>query len=158
MADLPVLVILRGMMNAHKRSKGISRIDQPEKRTHGFFVRLQRRGKIYSGFFADKTHGGQPQALAAAQKHYQKLLRKHRPLTRQLRAQIRRRKGSSGIVGVQRVIVRRPGYQQAYWKATWSPQPYVVRTMMFSTRKYGARWAKALAIRVRKAELRSMAA
>ena len=56
--------------------KGISRIDQPEKHNHGFYVRLTRAGKTHSAFFADKSHGGREKALAAAQKHYQGMLLK----------------------------------------------------------------------------------
>jgi hypothetical protein len=67
--------------------KGISRIDQPEKRTHGYFVRLARAGKTHSAFFPDKTHGGQEQALAAAQEHYQKLLAKFGPVGKSLNRQ-----------------------------------------------------------------------
>lgn len=59
---------------------GISRIDQPEKRTFGFFVRLMRKGRIYNAFFADKSSGGKRRALAAARNHYQKLLRRHGPV------------------------------------------------------------------------------
>jgi len=64
--------------------KGISRIDQPGKRTHGFFVRLARQGKTHSAFFGDKSHGGRENALAAAQQHYEKLLAKFGPAERTL--------------------------------------------------------------------------
>ena len=56
--------------------KGISRIDQPEKHNHGFFVRLARQGKTHSAFFADKSEGGRQKALAAARQHYEMLLAK----------------------------------------------------------------------------------
>ena len=64
---------------------GISRIDQPEKRTFGFFVRLMRKGKIHNAFFADKSHGGKRHALEAARLHYQKLVRRHGPIVRRRR-------------------------------------------------------------------------
>jgi hypothetical protein len=48
-------------MNTPSSTPGICRIDQPEKYNHGFFVRLQRNGKIHSTFFSDKNHGGQAQ-------------------------------------------------------------------------------------------------
>src|ERR1039457_946957 len=99
-------------MNRPSRTPGISRIDQPEKHNHGFFVRVQRRGKIHSAFFTDFKYGGRAQALAAAQRHHRKLLRKLGPTkskSRQWWAELPRRKGSSGIVGVQRVVMRRRG-------------------------------------------------
>lgn len=63
-------------MRAPNAMKGISRIDQPEKHHHGFFVRLARQGKTHSAFFADKSHGGRQNALTAARQHYELLLAK----------------------------------------------------------------------------------
>jgi hypothetical protein len=146
-------------MNRRSRTPGICRIDQPEKHNHGYFVRLQRRGKIHSAFFADQKHGGRAQALAAAQEHHRKLAAKLGTpvqLSRRQWAELRRRKGSCSIVGVQKQVVRREGKVRKYWMATWSPEPYVVRRKAFSIRKYGSRKAKRLAIRARRAGLRSM--
>jgi len=74
--------------NTSSKSKnpnaGISRINQPEKRTFGFFVRLMRKGRIYNAFFADKSYGGKQKALGAARLHYRKLVRQHGPVTRKL--------------------------------------------------------------------------
>ena len=146
-------------MKTSMRTRGISRIDQPAKHNHGYFVRLQRRGKIHSAFFTDQMHGGRKRALAAAQKHYGKLLAKLGPPIRMRRrwwAEMRRRKGSSSIVGVQKMVVRRKGEVRKYWRAVWSPKPHVVRRKQFSVRKFGAKKAKQLAIHARRAGLRSM--
>ncbi|MGA2242757.1 MAG: hypothetical protein ABSH11_12100 [Verrucomicrobiota bacterium] len=146
-------------MKTTVRTPGISRIDQPAKHNHGYFVRMQRRGKTHSAFFTDQKHGGRKRALAAAQRHHRKLLAKLGPPIRMRRrwwAELRRRKGSSSIVGVQRVVVRRNGEVRKYWAATWSPKPYVVLRKAFSFWKFGSRKAKRLAIRARRAGLRSM--
>jgi hypothetical protein len=146
-------------MNKPSKTPGICRIDQPEKRNHGFFVRLQRRGKIHSAFFTDFKYGGNAAALAAAQKHRRKLLAKLGLPERKSRrwwAELPRNRGSSGIVGVQRVMNWHIWPIRTYWQATWSPKPYVVRRKMFSIRKYGATEAKQLAIRARRAGVRSM--
>ena len=71
----PAAVLYHPAMPPSNRMKGISRIDQPEKHTHGFFVRMARQGKTHSAFFSDKTIGGRDQALAAAEAHYQQLLK-----------------------------------------------------------------------------------
>jgi hypothetical protein len=139
-----------------KPTPGISRIDQPEKHNHGFFVRVQRRGKIHSAFFTDCSHGGRKQALAAAQRHHRKLLKRFKPMTRRRWAELPRRRGRSGIIGVQRLVNWRSWPLRSYWKATWSPKPYVVRRKWFSVRKFGARKAKWLAVRARRAGVRSM--
>jgi hypothetical protein len=146
-------------MNRSARTPGISRIDQPAKHNHGYFVRLQRRGKTHSAFFTDKMHGGRKRALAAAQKHYRKLLAKWGPPIRKRRrwwAEIPRRKGSSGIVGVQKAVIRCHGEVRKYWVATWSPKPYVVRRKVFSFWEFGSRKARQLAVRARRAGLRNM--
>lgn len=139
-----------------KRHPGISRIDQLDKRTHGYFVRLTRNGKVYNSFFADKRLGGKKQALEAAQKHYQALLREHGEMSRKAWAQIPRRKSKSGIVGVRKASVERDGRTITYWAATWSPRPHVSQRRMFSIRKYGSTKARELAIRARNAGLRAM--
>jgi len=139
-----------------KRNAGISRIDQREKRTHGFFVRLSRKGKLRSAFFADKSHGGKRNALKAAQKHYRKLLRKYGRMSRRAWAQIERRKSRSGVTGVREAVVKRGRRKLAYWMATWSPSPYVVRRKLFSTLKYGWKKARGFAMKARRAGVRNM--
>ena len=55
-------------------SAGISRIDQPSHRTHGFVVRFGYRQTpsgyrpTVSKYFPDKSHGGKAKAWAAAEK------------------------------------------------------------------------------------------
>jgi hypothetical protein len=120
---------------------------------------VQRRGKIHSAFFTDCSHGGRVQALVAAQQHHRKLLRKlglPKQRSRRWWAELLRRRGRSGIIGVQRMVDRRSTRPRTYWMATWSPEPYVVRRKAFSVKKLGAKKAKRLAIRARRAGLRSM--
>ena len=137
--------------------RGIARIDQPEKHNHGFFVRLQRKGIIHSAFFADKSYGGKRRAFRAAQKHFRGLEKKYRPMTRRAWAELLRRKGKTGIIGVRRVIVRRRGHpRRVYWQANWSPRPHLVRRRVFSVRKFGERKARTLAILARRIGVRTM--
>ena len=120
-------------MNRPSATPGICRIDQPSHRTHGFFLRVARNGKIHSAFFTDRKHGGKAEALVAAQQHRQQLLAKlGLPLQKSRRdwAEIRRRKGSSNVVGVQKVISRRGKRHLAYWKATWSPEPFLLKCLL----------------------------
>ena len=139
--------------------RGISRIDQPHKHNHGFFVRVQRAGKTHSAFFSDKMHGGKRKALIAAQACHRRMERKlgaPKRMARQEWARIERRPGRSGIVGVQRLINHRVRPARKYWMATWSPEVGKVARKQFSIRKYGERLAKQLAIRARNDGLRSM--
>ncbi len=63
-------------------NKGISRIDQEDKRTHGWFVRIMRKGQVHNAFFADQTHGGKGKALELARKEYKRMERALGPVTR----------------------------------------------------------------------------
>jgi hypothetical protein len=146
-------------MNKPSKTPGVCRIDQPSHRTHGFFVRVGRKGKVHSAFFADKKYGGRKAALAAAQAHHVKLRAKlgvPRQVSRRWNAEIVRRKSRSGIHGVRRVMVRGGRRLRKYWVASWSPKPGVVRRKQVSIRKYGEEKAKQMAIRARRAALRKM--
>ncbi len=145
-------------MKARKRNAmaGISRIDQVDNHTHGFFVRLVRNGTTHNAFFADRRMGGKAKALKAAKEHYQKLLAKHGEMTRREWAETVRRKGKSGIIGVRRGSRTVRGEKYWFWVATWSPKPYVVQKQMFSVKKFGEAKAKALAIKARKVGLSTM--
>ena len=48
------------------KHKDIARIDQPSKRTHGWYVRVSWKGKTHSKFFSDKKNGGNRASLLAA--------------------------------------------------------------------------------------------
>lgn len=63
-------------MKRRSKTPGISRIDQPSHRTHGYFVRVHHRSKIYLAFVADKKFGGRETALAAAEKGLGRLRQK----------------------------------------------------------------------------------
>jgi hypothetical protein len=63
--------------------RGISRIDQPSTRTHGWFVRVgfyERKDGTYvprhTKYFGDFTHGGKTKALKAARAFVDKLHRR----------------------------------------------------------------------------------
>ena len=76
------------------RRRGISRIDQPSTRTHGWFVRAQFRDRPdgtnaprHQKFFGDHSYGGKRAALQAA-KEYLALVQ--RPRSRTARRRILR--------------------------------------------------------------------
>jgi hypothetical protein len=62
-------------------SSGISRIDQPSRRTHGYFVRVGYRRTpngyrpTHTAFFGDASHGGKKQAWEAAEAWLRKVRR-----------------------------------------------------------------------------------
>jgi len=49
-----------------EKHKDIARIDQPDKRTHGWYVRVRFGGKTHSKFFSDRKCGGRYSSLLSA--------------------------------------------------------------------------------------------
>ena len=137
--------------------KHVSRIDQPEKHNHGYYVRLLRRGKNFSKFFPDRQCQGKRKALTAATKYAKALASKHPRMPRQQYAMIARRPNTSGVIGIVRAVHRVGHRQYVSWRAIWSPAPGKVCTRSFSVNKYGEAKAKRLAIKTRRNGVREMA-
>lgn len=68
---------------------GISRIDQVDKKNHGWYVRITIKGVITQKFFSDKANGGKSKALKLAQRHRNELVAAM-PLNRQMAASKKR--------------------------------------------------------------------
>ena len=129
---------------------GITRIDQPEKGNHGFWVRVTHRGETHHKYFADKSSGGRTEALEKARKHRNAIL-SAMPLAKQIAAarpprQILR----SGVKGVTHVVSRNPkGKVYEYWQAVWNDENGSRKTAKFSIGRYGNRGALEKAVRTR---------
>ena len=136
--------------------KGVSRIDQPHKRNHGWFVRVVFQKKLFQKFFSDGVHGGRDRALHQAVQYRDDLERDlGKPRTDRVVVGLTT-KNSTGVIGVQKTLksmrqrngelVKTPVYE-----VTWSPEPLRVRRTSFSIRKHGDEGAfqKAFALRKR---------
>lgn len=125
----------------------ITRIDLPSAGTHGFQVRLQRRGIKYGKFFADRVHGHPEHALRFAREWRNTLLEK---ITDRARVCERSPRNNSGVVGVSKItVIASNGNSYHFWQATWSPAPGQRRCVKFSIRRYGDREAFELAVEAR---------
>ncbi|NWK56835.1 hypothetical protein HW115_14525 [Verrucomicrobiaceae bacterium N1E253] len=127
----------------------IARIDLPSAGTHGWQVRMQRRGIKYGKFFADRPHGGPQQALQAARQWRDALIDElaNRASTRICE---RSQRNSSGVVGVSKItVVSNNGTTYQFWQATWSPAPGQRRCVKFSIKRHGDREAFQLAVEAR---------
>lgn len=126
----------------------LARIDLPGASTHGWQVRLQRRGVKYAKYFGDSVFGSSSRALQAARIWRNNLLRKIED-REQARICTRSARNSSGVVGVSRVKVVTNGASYEFWQATWSPSPGKRRCVKFSIRRYGDQEAFRLAVLAR---------
>ena len=123
----------------------ISRIDQPHKHNHGYFVRITRNHKTESKFFPDKSNGGKRAALRAAKEY-------HTQLQGWAESQKKKRtkpgaRNTSGIVGVNRAV-NKTG--EEYWQAAWVDSNGRRRNAKFSIKKYGEEKAKKMARKARR--------
>jgi hypothetical protein len=126
--------------------KGVSRIDQPSKNNHGWYVRVSFNGKQHSKFFNDFKHGGKDAALTAAVAYRDATERElGKPRTdRQVASKTSR--NSSGIVGVRRRTRHSKagaatGELKEYYEVSWTPWPGKVRRKLFSINDMGERSA-----------------
>lgn len=135
-------------MPSQSPNYAIARIDLPSAGTHGWQVRLQRRGIKYAKFFADAPLGGKKQSLDSARSWRDELLKR---VEAEDRARICQRstRNSSGVVGVSKVSVVTNGVRYTFWQATWSPEPGKRRCVKFSIKRYGETQAFELAVRAR---------
>ncbi|GAA4453315.1 MULTISPECIES: AP2/ERF family transcription factor [Novipirellula] len=139
-------------------NRNITRIDRDS--SGGFLVRLMRKGKKHTKFFADNEYGGKRKAQAAAKKFRDELESKLKGYTPQQLSKIVRSNNTSGVVGVRLVEEvdsrwpSKPTYQ--YWVAQWSPSKGVRKTQRFSVEKYGHDEAYKLAVKARAKGVASM--
>ena len=129
----------------------IARIDLPKASTHGWQVRLQRRGQKYGKYFADRQFGGAGLAYQAAKRWRDELIDlidDDRPAARVC---LKSARNSSGVVGVSKVAVSAASGETYYfWQATWCPAPGERRCVKFSVRRHGDRQAFRLAVEARR--------
>ena len=132
-------------MGSFDKNYALARIDLPGARTHGWQVRLQRRGVKYGKYFGDRVYGGPDESQNAGREWRDQLLKKieageqDRVCTRSIR-------NRSGVVGVSKVSVIANGATYEFWQATWSPEAGLRRCVKFSVRRYGDREAFRLAV------------
>ncbi|MCA9033798.1 MAG: AP2 domain-containing protein [Planctomycetaceae bacterium] len=147
---------------AENKNKNITRIDIETAGvgTHGYEVRVMRRGKAFHKFFNDRKFGGKRKALAAAREYRDELVARLPVQSRKALAKVKSSRNTSGIVGVRlSEEVDRRGPNELvyhYWVAQWSPRPGVRRTRRFSVEKYGDEEAFRLAMKARRAGMREM--
>lgn len=61
------------LKSPRRSGTGITRIDQDDKYTHGWWVRRVRNKKRLSKFFSDREYGGSKESKKAAEKHSEEL-------------------------------------------------------------------------------------
>ena len=146
---------MREIMGKSSGYKNITRIDQHEKKMHGWYVRINFKDKNHPKFFNDKFHDGKDAALKAAVAWRDDKCREiGRPITER-RVVSRHPKNKTGVIGIRRYNKKtgtnkdgKPYYSDVY-EVTWCPEPNTVKRIDFSVAMWGEKGAfeKALELR-----------
>ncbi len=129
----------------------IARIDLPRAGTHGWQVRLQRRGVKHGKFFADRQHGGVREAYGAARGWRDELMARFAAEETQARICRPSARNQSGVVGVSKIrVIAANGTEYWFWQAAWCPAPGERRCVKFSIKRHGDRQAFRLAVEARR--------
>ncbi len=107
-------------MPTKKVERGITRFDIDERNTHGFMMRICRRGKKIHEFFSDNAYGGKRKALLAARDRYQQLV-KQLPDADSAKGKMSVR-NTTGVVGVHvahTVLTDCPDREYFAYCASW---------------------------------------
>lgn len=143
-------------MSKPRADYGITRIDQPEKKNHGYYVRITHRGKTHQKYFPDKSSGGKSKSLKLAKDHRDKLLAKMPRYKQDAASKKKRKVLKSGMTGVTHVVSRSPkGQSYEYWQAAWLDSSGRRRTAKFSMGRYGQDKALELAKKARRKAVRA---
>lgn len=148
------------MSNANG-NKCITRVDvttaDGKRETHGWEVRVHRRGECVEKFFSDSVLGGTEQSLAAARAYRDEVVATLKPYSRLEIAEQMNHRNTSGVVGVHytkhNYKKRGKVYECEAWVATWSPEPNKERNKKFSIKKHGEVEAYNLAVQFRQKKL-----
>ena len=135
-------------MSRRRKVKGVTRIDDPGRHGVGWYARVVFRGKTFSKYFADGSHGGTEGAFqkALAWRNAQEK-KVGKPRTDRLlpTASTRSRTGVSGVYQSKRSYV-----------VAWSPSPGTIFREFVSISRYGQKEALRRAIELRRRRERAV--
>jgi len=141
--------------------KGISRIDSPGKKTHGWYVRVRFNKQARAKFVPDRLHGGREAALRAAVECRDEMERElGRPRTDHAVVGSNPR-NPFGVAGVRRVVKKYRGkdgtvhLSEAY-EVTWNAGRERRGRTSVSIRKHGELRAFRMACAIRREKERQM--
>jgi len=137
--------------------KGVSRIDCPERKTVGWYVRVRLCNVTKSKFVSDKIHGGKEAALVRAVECRDEMERElGKPRTDWVVVGENPR-NKSGVVGVRRAVKKHRGkdgtiYENEVYEVSWNAGREKKGRTSVSIKKYGeaAAFRRACAIRRQK--------
>ena len=141
--------------------KGVSRIDSPAKKMHGWYVRVRFNGQGRAKFVPDRAHGGREAALVKAVECRDEMERElGRPRTDWAVVGSNPR-NRDGVTGVRRAVRKYKGkdgtvYHNEVYEVTWNAGREQRGRTSVSIRKYGEARAFRMACAIRREKERQM--
>jgi hypothetical protein len=141
--------------------KGVSRIDSPDKKMHGWYVRVRFNKQTLSKFVPDRLHGGTEAALGAAVECRDEFERKlGKPRTDWVIVGSNPR-NAEGVTGVRRAVKKYKGkdgtiHHNEVYEVTWNAGRERKGRTSVSIRKYGEMRAFRIACAIRREKERLM--
>ena len=141
--------------------KGISRIDSPAKKMHGWYVRVRFNKRERAKFINDNLHGGREAALAKAVECRDEMERElGKPRTDWVVVGSNPR-NTHGVTGVRRAVKKYRGkdgrvYENEVYEVTWNAGRERRGRTSVSIRKYGELRAFRMACAIRREKEREM--
>lgn len=124
---------------------GISRVDQIDKGTMGYYFRLKDNDVFHQKYFSDKVYGGKTKALAAAKEYRNNVLSYATEKAVARASSNKRIVPNSGVKGITHVICKVGDKKYHYWQALWFPDGVNRKVAKYSISKYGNEKALELA-------------
>ena len=141
--------------------KGVSRIDSPAKKMHGWYVRVRFDKKTRAKFVPDRLHGGKEAALERAVEQRDEFERElGKPRTDWVIVGSNPR-NPDGVTGVRRAVKKYKGkdgtvYHNEVYEVTWNAGREKRGKTSVSIRKYGEARAFRMACAIRREKERQM--
>src|SRR5215213_7790954 len=140
--------------------KGVSRIDSPQKKMHGWYVRVRLNNVTKSKFVPDRLYGGKDEGLARAVEFRNEFERElGKPRTDWVVVGSNPR-NAGGVAGVRRAVKKHKGkdgkvYLNEVYEVSWNAGREKKGRTSVSIKKYGeaAAFRRACAIRRQKEQL-----
>ena len=141
-----------------RRVPGYSGLYREElgKEGNRYRIIITRNKKIIQEYFYFGIVRSEADAHAQAIQRWKEIRKSLPVVTRAAFAEIERRKGRTGIVGVRRVTKVVKGHEYDFWEGWWSDRRGNRRVHGFSANKYGEDKAKELALKARRNGLAEM--
>jgi hypothetical protein len=141
--------------------KGVSRIDSPQKKMHGWYVRVRLNNVTKSKFVPDRLYGGKEAALERAVEFRNEFEREMgKPRTDWVVVGSNPR-NAEGVAGVRRAVKKYKGkdgkvYLNEVYEVSWNAGREKKGRTSVSIRKYGEARAFRMACAIRREKEREM--